>query len=129
MLQKATSQLPICKIKMLAAKLCCMLVCNMNQGGERGAPRGHFLGIFGNENRFVCQQTHNQMVLSSSLSLPGTSAASVLHRTVPSISAGPLEATHEARLRANEAGHCVSSKNPSRVRDGDEGVAGRNRWE
>ena len=31
---------------MLAAKLCCMLVCNMNQGGRTGGAEGAFFGNF-----------------------------------------------------------------------------------
>ena len=45
-------------------------------------------------------------------------------RWCPCFSVVP-EVTHEARLKAIE-GRRVSSKSPPRIRDGDEGVAGRN---
>ena len=58
---------------------------------------------------------------------PGTSTPSSAHQTV-SLYLCNSESNARGKSRALE-GRCVSSKNPSRVRDGDEGVAGRNRRE
>ena len=55
---------------------------------------------------------------------PGTSAPSVAHLMV-SLYLCCSGSNARGKPRALE-GHCASSKSPSRVRDGDEGVAGRN---
>ena len=55
---------------------------------------------------------------------PGISAPSAAHLTVSLyLCSSGSNARGESRARE---GRCVSSKSPSRVRDGDEGVAGRN---
>ena len=56
---------------------------------------------------------------------PRASLPSAPYLTVSFFSSVVSDATYASRLRALE-GHCVSSKSPSRVRDGYEGVAGRN---
>ena len=107
---------------------CLMLycvACNMNQGGRTGGAKGAWPSKFlGTKTASLFSKRTIKQCYPLGCPCPGPLHQG--HLTVlPSISAGPMEATHKARLRAIEAGHYVSSKNPSRVQERDEGIAER----
>ena len=85
-----------------------------------------FCGLFYSQNCVFNKRT-SKVCVSCCRRCPGTSAPSAAHPTVSLyLCSSGSNARGESRARE---GRRVSSKSPSRVRYGDEGVAGRNRRE
>ena len=82
-----------------------------------------------NEKKCVFNECTIKVCISCSLRCPGTSEPSAPHLTLTvSLFLCSFASNAQAESRALW-GNCVSSKIPSRVREGDEGVAGKNNRE